>query len=77
MIILQQGQMWKSSDDLYVYNIFSYSTDSPIMILDILDKELHWISTKYDYSVASFISQIEQNNIILYTDQDIKDEQKK
>jgi hypothetical protein len=76
MSILKQGQLWKSSDNLYVYNIFSFYEDYPEMTLDILDIDLNWISTKYNYKVASFIDQIQQGNIINYIDKVIEDEQK-
>lgn len=71
-IEIKQGQLFRSSDKEFVYNIFMYSPESPTMVVDILNNEFGSITTKNEYSVEEFRKQIEYGTIVEFCDLDDK-----
>lgn len=62
-ITLKQGLILKSLDGEYVYNIFSYSPNEELMIVDILNRNLETLATRY-WKVVDFQEQIDMGTII-------------
>ena len=61
---IKQGQLYRSNDGEYVYNIFAYDPDHDTMIVDILNSNLETIATKPEYPVSLFQDQLKRETII-------------
>jgi hypothetical protein len=64
--VIRQGNILRSSDGEYVYNIYEYSPNLPTMVVMILNDQLETVATKYDYSVDLFQSQIDSGTIVAF-----------
>lgn len=67
---IKQGMLLKSFDEEYVYNIYSYSPLHPIMVVDVLNKNLETIATK-TWDVKDFLEQISVGTIIPFQEKEI------
>lgn len=69
-ITLKQGLILKSSDGEFVYNIYSFSKNEEIMIVDILNRNLETLATR-KWSKEDFQKQIDAGTIIAFKDDEI------
>lgn len=68
---IKQGQLYRSNDGEYVYNIFAYDPDHDTMIVDILNSNLETIATKPEYPVALFKEQLERLTIVSFRNDEL------
>ena len=64
---IKQGLILKSSDDEYIYNIFSYVSNEEKMTVDILNRNLETLATR-QWRVEEFQKQIDNGTIIAFKD---------
>lgn len=69
-ITLKQGLILKSSDGEFVYNIYSFSKNEEIMVVDILNRNLETLATR-KWLKEDFQKQIDAGTIIAFKDDEI------